>query len=746
MLRVLEQKCFSAGVSSGAEMLSAGARYLGTMASNAAGTLGNMVYDFKGLVEDGIKFSKETVSSMMPSMPSAQEFKLGGLNKIVTLMVFISNFQLTLADENFTADECADAADAAFENPDIRMAMNHIGIDRETFVNRCQTHSNSLFNYISNNLAGMTPSALQGLLFGQTDGSGQASGTSGTTEDATRAATRAATDATQAETPGASTSFFTTLATTVQNMFSSQPTSAPNDASEANDITGLRATVQYTVANFTTDPDEVSNATNAVDNAINEIDRATEDPRSTLEHVLSTVSTAVTTIGEAIHEYATSSRGDDANAPSARPDVVNDIANATTLRPNVVNDIANATTLRPDVDGRPEDDNIMTPTMITAAVVGAITLALLTLAVRRFLNRGKRPEQDGRAAEEGVLARVPSVKVSDAPIGESVIDQEIGRVSKAIVDAATIQSAAPNKLTFAEIANKVDAKQTSAEFGNLHAGVNKLDATWISQKGLKSKNRYANILPGETSAINRDVDGWPQTGYQAGDENIPLKEGGILHNMQGPLPHTGRDMASHIYDVGKKHGGQVTDVMVTNVQEKKKDSYGRIKNVFKCASYLPFPCDSGVQQLPGNAELSDDGKTLTYTFEDRTKLQIVRTNDAPIEKTIISEAQPDKPAQSFDKHSFTMKKLNADGSQIEAPVNLTFYKYQTWPDHGCPDNVSEFAGVIKNMPEPERKALIIHCSAGIGRTGVVTTLLHIDEELKDRKRHQKKKEQLLNLQ
>ena len=75
---------------------------------------------------------------------------------------------------------------------------------------------------------------------------------------------------------------------------------------------------------------------------------------------------------------------------------------------------------------------------------------------------------------------------------------------------------------------------------------------------------------------------------------------------------------------------------------------------FKCASYLPFPCDSRNFLLPRNAELSQGGKTLTYSFEDGTKLQIVRTTSEPIKTTQISGRE------RFDKYSFTMTKLSAN--------------------------------------------------------------------------------------
>ena len=52
-------------------------------------------------------------------------------------------------------------------------------------------------------------------------------------------------------------------------------------------------------------------------------------------------------------------------------------------------------------------------------------------------------------------------------------------------------------------------------------------------------------------------------------------------------------------------------------------------------------------------------------------------------------------------------------------------QYISWPDHGVPDDASDFLDFVQRvrhrrsgMTEPT----IVHCSAGIGRTGVLITM------------------------
>ncbi|KAL3172894.1 hypothetical protein MRX96_012640 [Rhipicephalus microplus] len=50
------------------------------------------------------------------------------------------------------------------------------------------------------------------------------------------------------------------------------------------------------------------------------------------------------------------------------------------------------------------------------------------------------------------------------------------------------------------------------------------------------------------------------------------------------------------------------------------------------------------------------------------------------------------------------------------------FQFTAWPDHGVPDHPTPFLMFLKRvraMNPPEAGPLIVHCSAGVGRTGLL---------------------------
>ena len=65
------------------------------------------------------------------------------------------------------------------------------------------------------------------------------------------------------------------------------------------------------------------------------------------------------------------------------------------------------------------------------------------------------------------------------------------------------------------------------------------------------------------------------------------------------------------------------------------------------------------------------------------------------------------------------------------PLKLTHYHYTSWPDHGVPHNPSSVVGFVCQIQrahaQNEGVPLLVHCSAGVGRTG---TFILLDAMLK----------------
>ena len=68
------------------------------------------------------------------------------------------------------------------------------------------------------------------------------------------------------------------------------------------------------------------------------------------------------------------------------------------------------------------------------------------------------------------------------------------------------------------------------------------------------------------------------------------------------------------------------------------------------------------------------------------------------------------------------------------PFEVTLFHYLAWPDHGVPDNAISMVNFIKRVrkthPYSRQDLLLVHCSAGVGRTGTFITLDSMMERIK----------------
>jgi len=77
--------------------------------------------------------------------------------------------------------------------------------------------------------------------------------------------------------------------------------------------------------------------------------------------------------------------------------------------------------------------------------------------------------------------------------------------------------------------------------------------------------------------------------------------------------------------------------------------------------------------------------------------------------------------QGFIERKFKLQAESSCGDWMEREV--TQLQYRDWPDHGVPQDAATFLNFVKRLRELQPKsstsgATVIHCSAGVGRTGV----------------------------
>ncbi|KAG6624976.1 protein-tyrosine-phosphatase PTP1-like isoform X2 [Carya illinoinensis] len=192
-----------------------------------------------------------------------------------------------------------------------------------------------------------------------------------------------------------------------------------------------------------------------------------------------------------------------------------------------------------------------------------------------------------------------------------------------------------------------------------------------------NKNRYTDVLPFDKSRVvlNSCKDYRPAAN---GYINASLVMASSFENVsqfiatQGPLPHTYEDF----WEMVIQYRCPVV-VMLTRLV----DNYKMVK----CGDY--FQAEDGPREF-GNI-------TIATKWIRNTETSLV----------------------------LRLLEVNYNESE-EAPVSVLHVQYPEWPDHGVPKDtfaVREILKRIYNVP-PNLGPIVVHCSAGIGRTGTYCTI------------------------
>ncbi|XP_031414348.1 tyrosine-protein phosphatase non-receptor type 4 isoform X2 [Clupea harengus] len=185
-----------------------------------------------------------------------------------------------------------------------------------------------------------------------------------------------------------------------------------------------------------------------------------------------------------------------------------------------------------------------------------------------------------------------------------------------------------------------------------------------------SKNRYRDISPYDATRVTlKSTEDYINANYI----NMEIPASGLINRYiacQGPLPNT----CSHFWQMSWEQGSSMVVMLTTQVER------GRVK----CHQYWPNPSYSGTYGCYQLSCLSEEGNGA-YTVREMT--------------------------------------LSNTETQEERP--LTQLQYMAWPDHGVPDDSTDFldfVALVRSKREGKDEPVVVHCSAGIGRTGVLITM------------------------
>ncbi|XP_058379730.1 tyrosine-protein phosphatase non-receptor type 3 isoform X4 [Diceros bicornis minor] len=183
------------------------------------------------------------------------------------------------------------------------------------------------------------------------------------------------------------------------------------------------------------------------------------------------------------------------------------------------------------------------------------------------------------------------------------------------------------------------------------------------------KNRYKDVLPYDTTRVLlRGSEDYINASYV----NMEIPSANLVNKYiatQGPLPHTCAQFWQVIWDQKLS-----LVVMLTTLTER-----GRTK----CHQYWPDPPDV-MEHGSFHIRCQSEDCTIAYVFRE-----MLVTN-----------------TETREEHT------------------VTHLQYVAWPDHGVPDDSSDFLEFVNHVRSlrVDGEPVLVHCSAGIGRTGVLVTM------------------------
>ncbi|XP_020288959.1 tyrosine-protein phosphatase Lar isoform X8 [Pseudomyrmex gracilis] len=196
-----------------------------------------------------------------------------------------------------------------------------------------------------------------------------------------------------------------------------------------------------------------------------------------------------------------------------------------------------------------------------------------------------------------------------------------------------------------------------------------------------SKNRYANVIAYDHSrVILQTVDGMPGSDYINANYCDGYRKQNAYVATQGPLQETFGDFWRMCWELRTS-----TIVMMTKLEERTR---------IKCDQYWPIRGSETYGQM--TVSITDVQELATYCI--RT-FQVCRAG--------YSERREIKQLQ-----------------------------FTAWPDHGVPEHPApflQFLRRVRSLNVPDSGPLVVHCSAGVGRTGCFIVIDSMLERIKHEK-------------
>ncbi|KAM6963148.1 protein tyrosine phosphatase receptor type Fa [Aplochiton taeniatus] len=315
-------------------------------------------------------------------------------------------------------------------------------------------------------------------------------------------------------------------------------------------------------------------------------------------------------------------------------------------------------------------------------VMGPVLAVLLIIVIVIAILLFKRKRGSPSAKDE------LSATVKDSLLAHSADPVEMMRLNYQTQGSS--HPSAPNTrmrehpaISTAELADNIDRLKAddrllfSQEYESIDPGQ---QFTWEHSNldANKPKNRYANVIAYDHSrVILSSVDGVPGSDYVNANYMDGYRKQNAYIATQGPLPDTLSDFWRMVWEQRSS-----TIIMMTRLEEKSR---------VKCEQYWP------------------SRGTETYGLIQVTMLDTVEL-------------------ATYSLRTFTLYKT---GSSEKREVRQ--FQFMGWPDHGVPEYPTPtlaFLRRVRACHPPDTGPMVVHCSAGVGRTGCFIVMEAMLERMK----------------
>ncbi|XP_044128428.1 receptor-type tyrosine-protein phosphatase delta isoform X17 [Bufo gargarizans] len=324
-----------------------------------------------------------------------------------------------------------------------------------------------------------------------------------------------------------------------------------------------------------------------------------------------------------------------------------------------------------ELDPQPMTDEEEGLIWVVGPVLAVVFIICIVIAI--LLYKRKRTESDSRKSSLPNNKEIPSHHPTD-PV-------ELRRLN-----FQTPGMASHPPIPIMELADHIerlkanDNLKFSQEYESIDPGQ---QFTWehSNLEVNKPKNRYANVIAYDHSRVLLSaIEGIPGSDYINSNYIDGYRKQNAYIATQGPLPETFGDFWRMMWEQRS-----ATVVMMTKLEERSR---------IKCDQYWP------------------SRGTETYGFIQVTLLDTVEL-------------------ATYCVRTFALYK---NGSSEKREVRQ--FQFTAWPDHGVPEHPTPFLAFlrrVKTCNPPDAGPMVVHCSAGVGRTGCFIVI----DAMLERIRHEK---------